>query len=455
MARRARAAAKGEAIIGLPTLEMRDRLASGALKAADLAEACLSRIEAREPEIGAWAWLDAEFVRRQAAELDRFRASGRAIGALHGLPVGLKDIIDTAKIPTENGTAIDAGRIPAKDAFIVTRLKQAGALILGKTVTTELAFLAPAKTRNPANPAHTPGGSSSGSAAAVADLMTPLAIGTQTAGSVIRPAAFCGVVGFKPSFGLVPRSGILRQAQSLDTVGVFARDVDSAALLAEALAGHDPADPATETLPVPPLLATAQSESRMRPAFAFVRQPGWDQADAETKAAFVELVEELGGDCEEVELPGAFAETLLGAQRIQLAELSRNYFHFAERGRDALRPETFKAIESGKAVPARDYLAALDWRPVLAAALEEIFFRFDAILTPAAPGPAPEGFASTGIPVFNTLWTFCGVPAITLPLLEAGNGLPMGVQLVGPRHGDGRLLRTANWLTRRLNGTEG
>ncbi|MEX0628296.1 MAG: amidase, partial [Cucumibacter sp.] len=370
-------------------------------------------------------------------------------------PVGLKDIIDTAKIPTENGAALDAGRVPGKDAWIVTRLKRAGAIVMGKTATTELAFLHPAKTRNPVNPAHSPGGSSAGSAAAVAAGMVPLAIGTQAAGSVIRPAAYCGIVGFKPSFGMIPRTGILRQSPSLDTVGVFANEVEGAALIAEALCGFDNADPATSLDPPPRLLEIALSEPPVIPAFAFVRQPGWDKADAETQLAFDEIVVELDAQCEEVALPGAFAEALAAKDRVHLAELARNYFHYAERGRDRLGAQTLKAIDAGNAIPARDYLSALDWPRILAPALEEIFFRFDAILTPAAPGPAPEGLASTGSPIFNSLWSFCGLPAITLPLLLAGNGLPMGVQIVGPRLGDGKLLRTARWLAGRLTGPQG
>ena len=217
---------------------LRDRLASGALRASELAEALIARIEAREPEIGAFAWFDADFVREQARRLDAHRQSGRPTGALHGLPVALKDIIDTARIPTENGCALDAGRVPIKDAAIVSRLRSAGALIMGKTVTTELAYMQAGKTRNPHGPAHTPGGSSSGSAAAVADGMVPLAVGTQTGGSVIRPASFCGVTGFKPSFGAIPRTGILMQSPTLDTVGVFAASPLDAALLAEVLMGH-------------------------------------------------------------------------------------------------------------------------------------------------------------------------------------------------------------------------
>lgn len=434
----------------LSAVDLRDRLAAGTLRAAALADACIARIEAREAEIGAWAWFDPDFARQNAAALDEHRASGRAIGPLHGLPVGIKDIVDTAGIPTENGTVLDAGRVPTRDAWIVSRLKQAGALILGKTATAELAFLHPAKTRNPINPGHTPGGSSSGSAAAVADRMTPLAIGTQTGGSVIRPAAYCGVVGFKPSFGAIPRTGILAQAPSLDTVGVFAADIEGAALLAGVLFGHDGADPATAPAPLPDLLAVARSTPPVTPALAFVRQPGWDGADQETKDAFAELTARLGDACEEVELPDSFAEALAARERVNCAEMAKSFHRYVERGRDKLAAETVEAIDRGEQISHRDYTAALELPAALDAALDRLFSRFDAILTPAAPGPAPASLDTTGSPVFNGLWTLCGTPAITVPALEAPNGLPMGIQLVGPRGGDGRLLRTANWLVRRL-----
>lgn len=438
--------ASSEALVHLGAVELRNRIAAGALRAADLVEACISRIESREDDVQAWAWFEADHAREQAKAIDAHRSSGRAIGPLHGLPVALKDIIDTRRIPTENGTALDAGRVPMRDAFVVERLRQAGAIVMGKTVTTELAFLHPGRTRNPHDTAHTPGGSSSGSAAAVADGMVPLAVGTQTGGSVIRPASYCGVTGFKPSFGAIPRRGILAQSPSLDTVGVFASDPLGAALLAEVLYGHDAADSATTLSPFPRLLETAQSAPPLTPVFAFVRPPGWETAHPDLHAAFEELVEALGEQVFEVELPRAFGEAAEQRRRINLAEMSRHYYRYWRDGADSLGPETRAALEEGNAILARDYLAALDWAPVLTAGLGEIFDRCDAILCPAATGPAPEGLGFTGDAIFNGLWTLCGTPAVTVPLLTAGNGLPMGVQLVGRRGDDARLLRTANWL---------
>jgi aspartyl-tRNA(Asn)/glutamyl-tRNA(Gln) amidotransferase subunit A len=433
-------------LLQLDAVELRDRLAGGALRAVELAEACLEEIERREPEVGAWAWLDGDYVMQQAKALDGSRASGRPIGPLHGLPVGLKDVIDTAKIPTENGTPLDAGRRPKEDAFVVKRLKQAGALIMGKTVTTELMLRHPGKTRNPHNLAHTPGGSSSGSAAAVACGMVPLALGTQTLGSVIRPASYCGVVGFKPTFGAMPRTGVLSQAPSLDTLGVFAGSVAAAALLAESLYGHDAGDPATSSEPGPRLLEIATSKAPVRPAFAFVRQPAWDTADPEMQEGLGELRDALGADCDEVELPKHFDEATKLCELVQMTELAKSFQHYTRRGRDQLSPVMQKTIDDGSRVLAYDYLVARDWPRLLNGALEAVFDRYDAILTPASPGPAPQGLEWTGSADFNSIWTFCGLPTVTLPLLRAESGLPMGVQLVGRRDEDGRLLRTARWL---------
>lgn len=447
---------KTQAVLGLGAVALRDRLASGALRAVDLVRACLDRIAELEPQIGAWAWIDEGHALAQAQRLDQWRQSGRSLGPLHGLPVGLKDIIDTKGIPTENGSPIDAGRVPSEDAWIVARLRTAGAVILGKTVTTEGAYLQPGKTRNPHDPDHTPGGSSQGSAAAVAAGMVPLAVGTQTGGSVIRPAAFCGVVGLKPSFGLIPRTGILTQSPSLDTVGVFARSVADCALLAEAIAGHDPADRATEPLPAPRLLDTALTAPPVTPVFAFLKPPGWDQANPQTIAAVQELAALLGDQCFEVDIPG-LEDAAAIRRRINLAEMAKCYYALERRGRDRMSEILRSAMDEGKAVLARDYLAALDWRQVLNAGMEPVFARCDAILCPAAPGPAPRGLAETGDAIFNGLWTLTGMPAITLPVFTADNGLPMGIQLVGRRGDDARLLRTARWLAAHLetSGHEG
>lgn len=448
--------AKGDhrGIIALDAVDMRDRLATGAMRAPDLAAACIAQVKAVEGDVGAWTWLDEQHVMTSAQKADSLRKSGMPIGPLHGMPVALKDIIDTSGIATENGTSIDKGRVPTADAAIVRRLKAAGAYVMGKTVSTELAYLAPGKTRNPVNAAHTPGGSSQGSAAAVAAGMVPLAIGTQTGGSVIRPAAYCGVVGFKPSFGMIARTGILAQSPSLDTVGVFARSVGGAALLAEVLFGDDPADPATSPSAPPRLFATAMSPVPVRPTFAAITQmPGGVMAADDMLAAMAELTAHLGEYSFPLVLPPLFDEAATIRERINFAEMAKCYYSYERRGRDQLADVTLAAIDAGKAILARDYISALDWPKLLNAALDEIFDRCDAIICPATPSAAPLGLENTGSAIYNGLWTLCGLPVVTLPLFEDSAGLPMGLQMVGRRGNDARLLRSAQWLMNEIQVT--
>jgi Asp-tRNA(Asn)/Glu-tRNA(Gln) amidotransferase A subunit family amidase len=422
------------------------QIREGKISAEELTRACLARIEAREPEVQAWAFLDPEHALRQARAADEWRKRGRPLGPLHGLPVGVKDIIDTADMPTENGTVLHAGRRPRQDATLVSLLRAAGAVILGKTVTTELAVYAPNKTRNPHNLEHTPGGSSSGSAAAVADGMVPLAIGTQTNGSVIRPASFCGVYGFKPSHGLIPRTGVLVQSPPLDTVGVMAANLQDLALLAEPLMAFDAKDSASRPCARPNLLDSLSEAPPVPPKLAFVRSPVWDQAEEDAKAGFAELVEALADQVEDVELPSAFQDAIELHRSVMEADLAKSFAREYERGRDRLSARLREMIERGQEIRAVDYNRAVQRIAALNAALAEVFGTYDAILTPAAPGEAPKGLGSTGSPIFCTIWTFCGTPAVTLPLLTGASGLPIGVQLVGEKGDDARLLRTARWL---------
>ncbi|MHB8668443.1 MAG: amidase [Burkholderiales bacterium] len=439
------AASKDPSLLG--AAEAADALAAGAISSEELVQACLARISADEARVQAWAFLDPEHALRQARAADRRRREGKPLGPLHGLPVGVKDIIDTADMPTENGTVLHVGRAPSADAAVVSMLRAAGAIVMGKTVTTELATDSPGKTRNPHNPAHTPGGSSSGSAAAVAAHMVPLALGTQTNGSVIRPAAYCGVVGYKPSFGLIPRRGVLKQSPPLDQIGVIARSVEDAALIAEQLIGYDDNDPDTRPRARPPLRQTALQEPPSPPKFAFVRTPMWKLADASCRDAFAELVARLRECVTEVRLPAEFKDAWKWHQTIMEADLAGSYAAEYRDGGDRLSAELRGQIERGRRVRAVDYRKACDAVPALRGALNALIeLRCDAILTPATAGTAPPGLASTGTPAFCTLWTLCGLPAITLPLLRGGDGLPLGVQLVGARGDDARLLRSARWL---------
>ena len=433
-------------LTALGAAELAGGIAGGAYTSLDAVEALLARIEEVEPKVHAWAHLDPEFARAQAREADRIRQSGRPIGPLHGVPVGIKDIIDVRGLPCENGTVIDAGRRPGEDAALVSLLRRSGAVILGKTVTTELAYYEPGKTKNPHHEERTPGGSSSGSAAAVAAGMAPIAIGTQTNGSVIRPASFCGVVGYKPTRGLIPRTGVLTQSHDLDTIGVFGRSVLDAALLAEAIIGHHPADKATAPMAAQRLPEAAKATPPLPPNLAFVRSSAWDQAEGATKQGFDELAEVLGERCDPVDLPEPFTQGHRVHRVLMTTGFARNLRRYHERGAQQLSGHMQAALEEGRGVLAHDYLAAVDWIEVLNAGLEAIFERYDAILTPSAPGEAPHDLGTTGNPAFCTLWTLCGTPAISLPLLQGADGLPVGVQLVGRRGDDARLMRTASWL---------
>ena len=424
----------------------------GVVTSVEVVQACLARVREVDGRVQAWAFLDPEHALAQARAADEHRLSGQAIGALHGVPVGLKDIIDTADMPTENGSVLHAGRTPSRDASVVARLRAAGAVILGKTVTTEFATRTPGKTRNPHDPAHTPGGSSSGSAAAVAAGMVPLALGSQTTGSTIRPASYCGAYGFKPTHGLIPRHGMFQLSRTLDHVGLFARNVEDIALLLEELAAYDERDPDSRPRARVPYRAVAAEEPPLTPMFAFVKTSLWDRVDADAREALAELVADLGDRVEELELVTPSDEMLEWQRAIGGAEIAINLRREWDKGRDKLSPVLRARIEQGREVRAVDYLRALGRIPELNASLTELFEqRYDAILTPAAFGTAPKGLESTGDPAFCALWTLCGMPALNVPLMQGANGLPLGVQLVGARHRDAQLLRTARWLVTHLS----
>ena len=420
----------------------------GRASSVELVTACLDRVTEVDADIQAWAFLDREHALAQARTLDEHRAHGRALGPLHGVPVGIKDIFDTGDMPTELGSPLWAGRTPRSDAAAVARLRAAGAVIMGKTVTTEYAYFHPGKTRNPHDPERTPGGSSSGSAAAVAAHMVPGAIGSQTNGSTIRPAAYCGVVGFKPTHGLIARSGALLLSRTLDHVGLFARSVGDVALLAESLAGYDREDLDTRPVARPPFASVAAGEPPLPPRFAFVKSPAWEHAEQVTREAFAELADALGEAVSEVELGDGFKRALDFHSIVMSVEMAHNLHRDYEQGRAQLSEPLRKLIERGRTHPAVDYTAAVAGVAPLNASLDSVFDEYDAILTPAAPGEAPKGLAATGNPVFCTIWTYLGVPALTLPLLQSEAGRPLGVQLVGRRGNDARLLRTARWLAK-------
>ena len=432
--------------------EAAQRIRDGVLTSEELVQDCLDRIRALEPKVQAWQFLDEEHALAQARACDERKRGGEPVGPLHGVPVGVKDIIDTADMPTENGTALHEGRTPRDDAAVVRMLRAAGAVILGKTVTTECAYFNPGKTRNPHNPEHTPGGSSSGSAAAVGAGMVPLALGSQTAGSVIRPAAFCGAYGFKPTHGLIPRTGVLALSRTLDHVGLFARSIDDLALLLEQLQGYDERDPDTRPRARIPFRSVAGEEPPLEPMFAFVKTPHWERMDPDAKEAYAELREALGKQVEEVQVFVSGNEPWDWHRTIMEAEMAANLEPLWSEGAEKLSEKLRALLERGKETRALDYQRALRRIAPTVEGFDELFMqRYDAIITPPALGTAPKGLASTGDPAFCSVWTLLGMPAITLPLMQGENGLPLGVQLIGRKGYDARLLRTARWLEKKIS----
>jgi Asp-tRNA(Asn)/Glu-tRNA(Gln) amidotransferase A subunit family amidase len=442
----------GEQPAQLTAAEAARRIREGLLSSEELVQACLERIRQAEPAVQAWQFLDEEHALAQARAADERRRSGEPVGALSGIPVGIKDIIDTGDMPTENGTVLHKGRMPRADAAVVASLRAAGAVIMGKTVTTECAYFTPGKTRNPRNPEHTPGGSSSGSAASVGAHMVPLALGSQTAGSVIRPGAFCGVYAFKPTHGLIPRTGALQLSRTLDHIGLFARSIDDLALLAEQLTGHDAGDPDTHPRARIAFQGIATEEPPIPPTLAFIKTPHWERVDPDAKEAYGELIEALGDRVEEVELFPSAAQAWDWQRTIMEAEMAANLEPLWLAGKDQLSERLRGLIERGLETRAVDHQRAVRNAARVVESFDELFMeRYDAILTPPALGTAPKGLGATGDPVFCVLWTLLGMPAVTLPLMKGANGLPLGVQLVGRRNFDARLLRTARWLERKLS----
>jgi len=425
-------------------------MAQGLFSAQEYVQACLDRIGALEPKVQAFIHLDPEHALAQARVCDEWRRSGKPIGPLHGVPVGIKDIIDTADYPTECGSTFLAGRRPRADAAVVSKLRAAGGVILGKTVTTEFAYFTPGKTRNPHDPKRTPGGSSSGTAAAVAAGMVPIAIGSQTNGSIIRPAAFCGVFAIKPSHGLVSRAGVLPLSRTLDHVGPFARTIEDLALTLDAIAGYDPADPDTRPLAPRNFRQVATENFGLDPRLAFVKTPVWDKADPEAREALEELVQELGDVCFAFDMPQYYAEAWEAHRAVMATEMAFNLGKITDQGGDKISQRFRDLIAEGRQVSATRYLDAVALGRKLRDSIEELFQQeCSAIITLSSPGVAPEGTA-TGNPVFNSLWTLMGLPAINLPLLQSESGMPIGVQLIGAPGDDARLLRTANWLVSKL-----
>lgn len=404
------------------------------LKAEDLVRACLERVAARDDDVHAFTHVDAVSALAQARALD----AGPVRGPLHGLPLGVKDLFDTTDLPTAYGSAVYAHHRPAADAASVTLCREAGAIVLGKTVTTEFAYFTPGPTVNPHNALHTPGGSSSGSAAAVADHMVPLALGTQTAGSIIRPAAYCGVVGYKPSLGRVVHAGVKSLSPTLDVIGGFGRNVEDAALLGAVLTGD---------------LRLTENHLHGALRIGLFPSPSWDQADADTQKAWEQATHALAKNsdhCQDLNLSHDFGELIQLQKDVMSHEMARSLSFERLRHREGLSPALQALLDTGMAISGAQHAANLqrtaDWR----LRIDALFERHDVLLTPSAIGAAPEGLTATGDPLFCRSWSLLGLPAVHLPLLRNAKGLPVGLQLVGRMGEDHKLLAAARHIHDKL-----
>ena len=430
----------------LTATEAVQAIASGHLSSVDLVKSCLAQIADTDASIKAWAYLDPESALAQAAECDRIRKAGLGTGPLHGLPVGLKDVIDTRDMPTQRGTDIFKDRQPDKDARLVERLRESGAVIMGKTVTTELAFVHANDTRNPHNPEHSPGGSSSGSAAAVAACHVPLAVGTQTNGSVIRPASFCGTFGFKPTRGVISRAGVLKTSDSLDQVGCFGRSLEDVALLTDALAGYDQADSCSFARPRPQMRAGAQAEAPVAPDLVWFNLPFNDRLSPDAHEGMEAVLDVLGPRITRMAAADTLANLVAVQARIHEYEICQHQAAVFDANFEDLSRELQLIVARGRKISEAEYTDALAVKASAQTFFDELFVEFDAIIAPCAAGEAPKFGSGTGDPIFCTLWTLAGLPCVSLPLLVGDNNLPIGVQLIGPIEKDDRLLRTARWL---------
>ena len=431
----------------LTAMQMHKMICDAETTAVGLVSAAFEKIADTNDELQAWAWLDRDAALSHAAELDSLRQSGRTVGPLHGVPIGLKDIIDTAAMPTACGSQALAERQPETDAFLVSRLRSAGAVVIGKTTTTAFAFMDPTATRNPHNHDYSPGGSSAGSAAAVAAGHVPVAVGTQTNGSVIRPASFCGVYAVKPSFGMISRDGVLRTSQTFDQVGVFANALEDAALVTDVLADFDPLDEGCFWRPRPKLCAGLASPRSQDPHFAWFDMPYFDRLAPDAHAGLRDIVARLGDRVQQVSAPILFAELIEAHAVIQTYEIPRNLDRIRQDYGDIFPPELSKLIAHGTTISDKAYDDAIQCRMAAINYFASFFDNFDAVLTPAALGEAPL-FSEliTGNPICSTVWTLVGLPCVTLPLITSAHAMPIGVQLVGGNEADDKLFAVAKWL---------
>ena len=437
-------------------LQMADMVRRGETNAENLVKGALDLIEKTDNQLKAWAYIDTAGAIASAKLLDEIRDSGRALGPLHGVPIGLKDIIDTADMPTEFGSLAFKGHQPKQDAIIVSKLREAGAVILGKTVTTPFAFMDPSETRNPNGMEYSPGGSSSGSAAAVSAGHVPVAIGTQTNGSVIRPASFCGVFGFKPSSGMVPRSGVLQTSETLDQVGVFSRYYEDVALISDIISEYDPNDANSFCRPRPNMLDGVCNRPNETPKLLWFEMPYFKGISEDCLEGIAKVVSVLDGFVNKKDGKPSVFEAFLKAHRvIHHFEIARNLSNVRQKSPKLLSLQLRQTLNMGSKIDLKDYHQSLTQKEAAISYFQNFFGEFDAIIAPSALGEAPllsEG--NTGNPVCSTIWSLCGFPCLTIPALVSKNNMPIGVQLIGKPECDDKLLGIGGWLMEKLNNHE-
>ena len=421
------------------------------LTSVEICEKYIERINKFEKDVKAWAHFDKKLLLEKAAEADEYRRSGKPLGPLHGVPVAVKDIVGTLDMPTECGTVIRKGKSYSQNAEIVDLLLAAGAIVMGKTATAELAYLGPPKTTNPHDHSRTPGGSSSGSAAAVASFMAPLSIGSQTGGSIIRPASYCGVVGYKPTYGLISRNGVLKTSEKLDHIGVFGRSVEDVALLSKVLIKKDNFDPATVYYSAENMLVETKKGPLFEPKFIFYKTDYWKNIEKKSREAFEYFIKSFKKNIEVFDNPSYFKDIHKYHQIMYETDLANNFGLYYKKYKKKLSKPMQDAIVKGNKHSAKEYAEALDFMKRSYESYEEVFEDYHGVLSPASPGVAPKSLKTTGSAEFNKVWSYLGTPCISLPLLQGDANMPLGVQLTGAKYDDHRFLGIANWLEKECN----
>ncbi|WP_075501350.1 amidase [Candidatus Pelagibacter communis] len=433
-------------IFSLSLDELAKKIKDAELSSVEVCEKYIERINKFEKDVKAWAHFDKKVLLEKATEADDHRRSGKPVGLLHGVPIAVKDIIGTVDMPTECGTVIRKGKSYSQNAEIIDLLHASGAIVMGKTATSELAYLGPPATTNPHDKNRTPGGSSSGSAASVASFMAPASIGSQTGGSVIRPASYCGVVGYKPSYGLISRNGVLRTSYSLDQIGMFGRKVEDVAMLAKVLIKKDKYDAATIHYSTDNILTETKKGPIFEPKFIFYKTDHWKIIDKKSRESFEYFIKSFKKNIDIFDTPSYFKDIHKYHQIIHETDLANNFSVYFKKFKKKLSKYMQDAISNGNKYTAKEYAEAIDFMKRSYESYEEVFEDYHGVLSPSSPGVAPKGLKSTGTAEFNKVWSYLGTPCISLPLLEGENNLPLGVQLIGNKYDDHRFLGVANWL---------